>query len=208
MTRTALTLLDDAASQPGLVKAHIRMEAALLRAMVDEVGRRHPADPEIVPLRGQLAEEVERVTELLRSSYETDGVACAPITVLVVDDDAAALSATCAALRQLGYACRGVRDGEEALAEFDREPVAIVLSDFAMPGMTGVELCVELHRRAQTPYFVLATAFHDKEEILQAAKDHVDDFLCKPIDIGELEARLSAAVRLLRAMVGLYGVPG
>lgn len=204
MTRTALTLLD-AALRPGLVKAQIRIEAALLRAMVDEVGRRHPADPEIVPLRGQLAEEVERLTDLLRSP-ETDRVVSAPITVLVADDDAAALTAICAAVRRLGYTCRGVRDGEEALAEFDREPAAIVLSDFAMPGMSGVELCIELHRRARTPYFILATAFHDRQEILEAAKDHVDDFLCKPIDLRELEARLSAAARLLRAMAGLYGV--
>jgi DNA-binding response OmpR family regulator len=174
--------------------------------MADEVGRRHPGDPEIAAMRNQLAEEVERVTDLLRSCEPRADQGHGPVTVLVADDDESSRTSLSIALRQLGHCCRTARNGEEALAEFEREPTQIVLADWSMPGMSGLELCVELKRMTHAPYFILATAFHESEHMLEATRGNVDDFLCKPVDLKELEARLSAALRLLAAYRGIAGL--
>jgi sigma-B regulation protein RsbU (phosphoserine phosphatase) len=123
-----------------------------------------------------------------------------PIDVLVVDDEETALRAAMATLRALGYPCRTARDAEEALHELAREPAAIVLSDWAMPGMNGLELCRALKQREPMSYVILATAHDDHAHLLEGVRDGVDDFLRKPLDLQELEARLLAASRLIRAV--------
>jgi CheY-like chemotaxis protein len=179
-------------------------QAAFVRALVDEVESHHPEGRLVVALRDQLSDELTRLAQLIEqntcASSEAQSANTGPIDILVIDDDDATLHASVTVLRSLGYPCRTARSAEEALHEFDRQPAEIILSDWIMPGMSGLELCVALKGHALPPYAILMTALHDNARLLDGVRGGVDDFLRKPIDVDELEARLVAASRLIRAL--------
>ena len=179
-------------------------QAAFVRALVDEVERHHPGDSKVAPLREQLGDELAHLARLIERSVgavpEGPAAEVRPVDVLVVDDEDHALRAAVSVLVDLGYPCRTARDAEEALVEFAREPAAIVLSDWCMPGMSGLELCAALKQRSPGVYVILTTGFHDNARLLDGARGGADDFLRKPLDLDELEARLVSASRLIQAL--------
>lgn len=188
----------------------LRAQVAFIRALVDEVERHHPEDRWIPALHEQLGDELARLAQLVKRApagggvgHESETDAARPIEVLVVDDEEDARRSVCAVLRDLGYPCRAVNDGEQALREFDREPATIVISDWSMPGMSGLDLCLALKRREHRPYVILVTAYHENARLLDGGRGRADDFLQKPINLDELEARLLAASRLIRALRGV-----
>jgi CheY-like chemotaxis protein len=213
LTQAAFALVDslaEEAKRAGIALADdpLCTQAAFVRSLVDEVEHRHPSDHWIAPLHHQLAEEIARLEQmvLVRSKEGSDGAGRAaaemarPVDVLAVDDDRSGLRAVATMLREWGYRWRTASSAEEAL-EADRDsPADIVLSDWSMPGMNGLELCAALKRREQPPYVILVTAFADQASLLEGARGKADAFLAKPIDLAELEARLSAASRLVRAL--------
>ena len=73
-----------------------------------------------------------------------------PLRVLVVDDDCDTRELLEEVVAQLGHQSEGAVDGREALAVQHARPVDVVLSDWCMPGMTGIELCRRL-RACATP---------------------------------------------------------
>jgi two-component system chemotaxis response regulator CheY len=121
------------------------------------------------------------------------------IDVLVADDDDASLRGVVRAVTALGYRCRGVRDGQEALEEQERDAAAIVLTDWNMPRLDGLELCKALRQQPAPPYVIVMTAQDGRTRLFEAIRGGADEFLRKPIDLDELEVRLLAAVRLVRA---------
>jgi len=62
--------------------------------------------------------------------------------VLIVDDDESSRTVLATAVQGFGYPVRVAHHGDDALAECERRPAAIVMTDWSMPGMTGLELCV------------------------------------------------------------------
>jgi len=204
-TQSALALVDALAEETRRFgAAHgneaLRSQAALVRALVDEVGRHHPADQRVVDLHEQLGEELSRLADLAPGGPSAKDRAGAgqPLDVLVVEDDGDLLEAEAAVVRDLGYPCRAVRSAEEALREYTRQPAAIVLSDWSLPGASGLELCAALKRLDPQPYVILVTAY-EAAKLLEGVSG-VDDFLPKPIDVDELSVRLHAADRLVRAI--------
>jgi diguanylate cyclase (GGDEF)-like protein len=125
------------------------------------------------------------------------------IDVLVVDDDDDLRSAVVHVIMGLGYSCRAAPDGAEALTQHDHDPADIVLTDWKMPRMNGLELCQALKTRDPPPYVILTTAFNRRIRLLEAIRGGADEFLRKPIDLDELEVRLMAGVRLVRARAAL-----
>jgi two-component system chemotaxis response regulator CheY len=122
-----------------------------------------------------------------------------PIQVMVVEDEAALRDATVDLIRRLGYACRGAVDGLDALRQQDAEPADIVLTDWRMPGMDGIALCRALKERTPAPYVIMTTALDEPSRLIDAIREGADEFLRKPIAPDELEVRLMAGVRLVRA---------
>ena len=202
-TRSALTLIDAIAAETTRIGAAtsnsgLQAQAAFVRALVDEVGRHHPSDRSVAPLHTQLGEELSRLAELVQGERR-EVPAAERVEVLVVDDDDASLRAMATVVGELGHPCRTAKDAEQALAEFERCPAGIVLSDWGLPGMSGLELCHALKLRSPHVYFVLATA-HDQVSLLEGVQGGVDDFLRKPIDVDELIVRLGAAEGLVHAV--------
>jgi sigma-B regulation protein RsbU (phosphoserine phosphatase) len=120
--------------------------------------------------------------------------------VLVVDDSRVQRRILSVSLKREGYDVIEAASGQEAL-EICRENLPdLVLSDWMMPGMSGLEFCRALR---EIPveyycYFILLTSKSEKGEVAQGFAAGADDFLTKPVNGYELRARISAGERILR----------
>lgn len=122
--------------------------------------------------------------------------------ILAVDDDAMSRKLLSRVLKRLGHEVAEAEDGASALAKFTKEPVQLVVTDWMMPGMTGLELTKRLRANTRAPYayVVVLTSVEGRQNWLKAMEAGVDDFLAKPVDPEMLRARLSVAERILRLM--------
>jgi sigma-B regulation protein RsbU (phosphoserine phosphatase) len=121
--------------------------------------------------------------------------------VLAVEDDAVARAVLRQALRRLGHEVLEAGDGEEAWTILQNEPVRVIVSDWVMPTLDGLELCQRIRgqTKAEYTYFILLTSNNATGDNQRAAADAgVDDFLTKPLNFEELWNRLRVAERILR----------
>ena len=120
--------------------------------------------------------------------------------VLIVDDSRLQRRILGASLRKWGFVITEAESGEEALQICRTDPPDLVLSDWMMPGMSGIEFCGEFRRmpRENYGYFILLTSKSDKAEIASGLDAGADDFLTKPVNTGELRARIAAGERILQ----------
>jgi CheY-like chemotaxis protein len=101
-------------------------------------------------------------------------------------------------VEHLGHSTSCAANGAEALSIFIAEGADVVVSDWMMPRLDGVQLCrlVRSRRTGAYTYFILLTALQDAEHRLAAMRAGVDDYLGKPFSIDEFEARMIAAERV------------
>jgi DNA-binding response OmpR family regulator len=121
--------------------------------------------------------------------------------ILIAEDEPLAAKILQNALESLGHEVTSVGDGTKAWEAFDREPVRLVVSDWIMPGLDGLDLCRKVRDRKKTPYtyFILLTSQETKTENYDLASEAgVDDFLTKPLDRPTIRMRLRVAERILR----------
>ncbi|RIL06666.1 MAG: DNA-binding response regulator [Proteobacteria bacterium] len=115
--------------------------------------------------------------------------------VLVVEDDPLLGDALRAGLAQAGFAADWARDGRAGLVALESEPFAAVVLDLGLPQLSGVEVLRRL-REAGNPVPVLILTARDAVPDRIAGLDAgADDYLVKPVDLGELAARIRALVR-------------
>lgn len=122
------------------------------------------------------------------------------LDVLVVDDERSSREGLALAVRALGHTCRVAPGGEEALRAIAERRPDVVISDWAMPGMNGAELCRRARggdEDASYIYFIILTAFSDRDHLLAGMAAGADDYQRKPVDLDELEARLVSAARVV-----------
>lgn len=121
--------------------------------------------------------------------------------ILIAEDDLISRKVLLLTLQQQGHEVLAASDGAEAWAMFDREPVRVVVSDWMMPNLDGLDLCRRIRDRPQTPYtfFIILTAAHTSNDDYTLAMDSgIDDFLTKPLNREMLRTRLHMAERILR----------
>jgi two-component system cell cycle response regulator len=119
------------------------------------------------------------------------------LRVLVVDDEDQSRAALEIAVRELGHACAVAADGAQALEMHHQTPFEVIVSDWTMPRMSGIELCKAVRHGHDYVHFILATSYDDKAHFRQGIEAGADDYLSKPIDIDELQARLLSAGRVI-----------
>ena len=121
------------------------------------------------------------------------------ITILAVDDQSANLRLLEAILSPRGYHVVPASSGEEALGRLPGSGVDLVLLDIVMPGMDGYEVCRRIRAEPETAYLpvVMLTASGDQEKV-HAIEAGADDFVTKPLNQGELLARVASLVRVKR----------
>lgn len=119
--------------------------------------------------------------------------------ILLVDHEPASLWALSNFLRLSGYEVWQASDAEQALAVCDYAPPHFIVADWESPSGSGTELCRRVRTRALAGYvyFILRTATHDPNELIDALQAGVDDFVAQAIVHGELLARLRAGARML-----------
>ncbi|WP_068773593.1 ATP-binding protein [Paenibacillus sp. FJAT-26967] len=124
-------------------------------------------------------------------------------TVLVVDDDRINLHVLINLLSLENYEVIAVDNGQEALEEVFRNPsIDLVISDWMMPGMSGLELSRKIRER-YLPFelpILLITARSLTEDIQAGFQAGINDFLSKPVDAGELRARVRTLLELRKSI--------
>ena len=126
--------------------------------------------------------------------------------VLIADDSRSMRMVIGRSLKQGGYDLQIVEDGH-ALREAIQRPDAprIIVSDWVMPGPSGVDICREMR---QLPggdrfYFIVVTANTEPDHLLEALQAGADDFICKPFSSEELLARVNAGHRVVELQASL-----
>lgn len=137
----------------------------------------------------------------------TDSARRAVQKVLVVDDSRSQRLLLAAGLRHSGYTVLQAASAQEALEICSTSEVDLVLSDWMMPGMNGIELCRALRKAdlQRYVYFILMTSKTEKSAVAEGLEVGADDFLPKPVDPAELRARIKAGDRLLTLERDLRG---
>ena len=114
--------------------------------------------------------------------------------VLVVDDEPQFLRALQTNLRGAGYDVATAATAEEALSAAALMPPDVVILDLLLPDARGTEVCRELRQWTAVP-IILVSAVGEETEKIEALDAGADDYVTKPFAIGELLARLRAALR-------------
>ncbi|MBC7929985.1 MAG: response regulator [Rubrivivax sp.] len=130
-------------------------------------------------------------TDAVSSSTSTSG-----LRILLVDDDNTLRKLTQAALRREGYAVIEAVGGEEALKQIEREIPDLIILDFMMPDLNGIEVLKALRstpRTARLPVIML-TGMGDEESLREAFDAGATDYLSKPFSTPQLTARIRACL--------------
>ena len=122
--------------------------------------------------------------------------------ILIAEDDQTARFLLERILRKNGYDIITVKDGEEAWSFFSaNEDISMVITDWMMPKMDGVELCQKIRDAEKDTerysYILILTAKSQKEDLISALDAGADDYISKPYEKGELLARIQAGNRIL-----------
>jgi two-component system, cell cycle response regulator len=123
----------------------------------------------------------------------------APLRLLLVEDEPTQLLILAHKLRQAGYAVDTATNGREALDKLQTGGYSLLLTDWDMPLMDGVELCRAL-RAAQLPnyvYTLLLTGRDGLDHVVAGLDAGADDYLVKPVEDIELKARLATGRRIV-----------
>ncbi len=122
-----------------------------------------------------------------------------PLRVLIAEDEPVSRRVLQRAVEQSGNQCQVATNGAEAWELYRAGDVDVVITDWVMPLIDGPELCrrIRAHPGTGYPYVILLTALGDKAHFLEGMHAGADDYLAKPFDAEELEARLLAAGRVL-----------
>lgn len=122
------------------------------------------------------------------------------IRIVVAEDDERARRALIFLLQRHSFEVDGARDGREALSRLDADATpTILLLDWEMPELNGLQVCRAIREMARSAYtyIVMLTARDASADVLSAFEAGVDDFLTKPVDAGQLLARLRSGARVL-----------
>ena len=121
-------------------------------------------------------------------------------SVLVVEDNESNARLLVRALTRQGYRVNATTTGESALVELAQDPPDIMLVDVRLPGMDGFAVCRHVKQTPETRLIpvVLVTGLNDREYRIAGIHSGADDFLTKPFDLEELQARVASLVRMKR----------
>jgi diguanylate cyclase (GGDEF)-like protein len=135
--------------------------------------------------RASLSEKIEPSTQ--------------PLTVLAVDDSAVYRKMVEHSLSGEQYRVLFAKDGREALDLFAKDQPAVVISDWDMPHIGGLELCRRIRRdfRDLHSHLILLTGNTEKEQVVEGLAAGADDYLTKPFNPGELVARVEVGRRIV-----------
>ena len=117
------------------------------------------------------------------------------VHVLVVEDDIRLNQIVCASLRSAGYDARGCTNAAQAFDLLHADGADIIISDIMMPGIDGFEFVADVRSVNKHIPILLMTALDDMSAKRKGFGAGIDDYMVKPINIGEMVLRVSALLR-------------
>jgi DNA-binding response OmpR family regulator len=119
--------------------------------------------------------------------------------ILIADDDVVSQMILAEQLQSLGHAVTIASDGREAWGLFQTTSPQLIITDWIMPDIDGLELSrmIRAENREQYTYIMFLTILQGKGSYLEAMDAGADDFISKPFDVEQLSARLHVAERIL-----------
>lgn len=120
--------------------------------------------------------------------------------VLIVEDDEDQALVLQRFIEKQGHTPEVANTGQDAFARFRVNEYPLVITDWMMPGVTGPQLCGMIRglSRKVYPYIILMTGMKEPSNYIEGLNAGADDFINKPIDFGELGARITVADRIQR----------
>jgi len=121
--------------------------------------------------------------------------------ILIVDDDPVIQLVLRKTLQGQGYDVITANDGEQGIEQAYQNKPALVICDWLMPGIDGIEVCRQMKAAPQLAniFFILLTSRSDLGDRVLGLDSGADDFLVKPVEVGELLARVRSGLRLYQA---------
>lgn len=121
-----------------------------------------------------------------------------PQSVLIAEDHPAERMRLESMLQKMGYLVNSFSNGIAALRYIESNPVDIIISDWKMPIMNGLDLCKKIRSDTHDhyPYFILLTGCDTKPDLIAGMDAGADDFITKPFNREELRVRLQAGSRI------------
>jgi len=126
--------------------------------------------------------------------------------ILIAEDDKITRSMLEHKLIKWGYDAVSTANGEEAWKALQGvDPPKLLLLDWMMPGLEGLEICKRLRQvKTKVPtYVIIVTARVDKKDIVEGLEAGADDYITKPFEDNELQARIHAGQRILELQTAL-----
>ncbi|MER2509892.1 phosphate regulon transcriptional regulator PhoB [Amaricoccus sp.] len=117
--------------------------------------------------------------------------------ILVVEDEEAISALLAYNLQKEGFTVATSADGDEAMMAVDEEKPDLVLLDWMLPNVSGIELCRQLRSRLETREIpvIMLTARGEEEDRVRGLRIGADDYVTKPFSMSELVARMRAVLR-------------
>jgi PAS domain S-box-containing protein len=122
------------------------------------------------------------------------------LNILVAEDDRISREFMVKLLEKTSHNITAVENGRKALEAFEKNSFHIVLTDWMMPELDGIDLCRTIRKKEMTEsyvYIIILTAKNAQEDILLGLNAGADDYLVKPVNPSELLARLNTSVRII-----------
>ncbi|TAG89561.1 MAG: response regulator [Oscillatoriales cyanobacterium] len=118
--------------------------------------------------------------------------------ILVIDDDTAVQELLRRTLKKQGYEVTVASNGEDGIAQAQKLRPALIICDWIMPRLTGIDVCrrVKADPDLSTTQFFLLTSLGSIADRVKGLDAGADDFISKPIELNELQARVRAGLRL------------
>jgi len=121
------------------------------------------------------------------------------VQVLVADDSAVYRKLVEQAFSETDYSIRFARSGQEAIELFSKHEFSLVITDWMMPDLTGIEVCQRIRENSKGTYtyIILLTSISEKANVVKGLAAGADDYLTKPFDPEELLARAGVGRRIV-----------
>jgi response regulator RpfG family c-di-GMP phosphodiesterase len=155
--------------------------------------RRNPG----LMLKRKLKMTVTHQVEALENGGQASASSSCPspaVRVLIVDDDPALRKILSVMLTQSDFLCRSAASGAEALCLLEKHPFEVVISDLRMPGISGMDLLVEVRQRYSHLAFLMVTGEDGTRVGVRAMQLGADDYLLKPFDADVVLSSLDRAL--------------
>jgi two-component system phosphate regulon response regulator PhoB len=123
--------------------------------------------------------------------------------ILLVEDEASLVEILRYNLERAGFEVAAARDGEEALTSIAERTPDLVVLDWMLPHLSGIEVCRQIRRNggARAIPVIMLTARSEEADKVRALNTGADDYLTKPFSPGELAARIQAVLRRTRPAI-------